>query len=200
MIPDPFELPEDPGWDTLTWTYKSPLKVNMIINNSVSTEMAAWDKDGRLVRIHLNPLVKIKKLTATATVPEYKTAGAAGMDLCADLPGDDEAHVYPGHLQLIPTGLSLAIPEGFEGQIRPRSGLALKQSLTVLNSPGTLDSDYRGPVGIILYNAGSETRIIKHGDRIAQLVICPVATATLEVVEDLDSTDRGSGGFGSTGV
>lgn len=200
MIPDPFELPEDPGWDTLNWTYKSPFKVNMFVNNT-SREMAAWDKDGRLVRIHLNPLVKIKKLTSTASVPEYKTSGAAGMDLCADLPGIGVvATINPGETLLIPTGLSLAIPEGFEGQVRPRSGLALKQSLTVLNSPGTLDSDYRGPVGIILYNAGSETRIIKHGDRIAQLVICPVATATLEVVEDLDSTDRGSGGFGSTGV
>ncbi|HKK01984.1 MAG TPA: dUTP diphosphatase [Desulfuromonadales bacterium] len=141
--------------------------------------------------------VQIKKLRAEAVVPAYMTEHAAGMDLHAAL--DEPHHLDPGERGLIPTGLALAIPPGYEGQVRPRSGLALRQGIALVNSPGTIDADYRGEVGIIIINHGREPVMIAPGDRIAQLVIAPVHQACLSVVEELDATRRGSGGFGHTG-
>ncbi len=136
-------------------------------------------------------------------LPTYQTDGAAGADLCANLPPDlrrDGITLVPNARALIPTGLSVEIPHGFEGQIRPRSGLALKHGIMLPNSPGTIDSDYRGPLGVILLNAGTEPFRIAHGDRIAQIVVAPVVQATFALTEILPDTDRGIGGFGSTGV
>ena len=135
-------------------------------------------------------------------LPTYETAGAAGADLRANFPIPDRPGVAiaPGARALIPTGLRVEIPDGFEMQIRPRSGLALKQGLTLVNTPGTIDSDYRGPLGIIVINHGSEPVTITHGQRIAQAVIAPVVQATFEVSGTLTETNRGIGGFGSTGT
>lgn len=130
-------------------------------------------------------------------LPRYMSHAAAGMDLCA---ANDEAIVLaPGQVRLVPTGLYIAVPEGYEGQVRPRSGLALKHGLVIVNSPGTIDSDYRGEVGIIVGNIGRQAYTIERGTRIAQLVIAPVVQADIEIVETLDDTQRGSGGFGHTG-
>lgn len=142
-------------------------------------------------------IVLVKRLHPDAILPKYQTKGAAGMDLHAcPLLG---ALVPPMGRILVGTGLSLVIPPGYEGQIRPRSGWALRHGVTVLNSPGTVDSDYRGEVKVLLINLGGEPVEIKRGDRIAQLVIAPVVQATLREVEQLDETERGAGGFGSTG-
>lgn len=134
-----------------------------------------------------------------AIVPEYKTAGAAGADLCAYLPFQNVT-LSPGKSALIPTGLFFEIPDGYEVQVRPRSGLAAKNGVTVLNTPGTIDSDYRGEVKVILINLGEEEFTISNGDRIAQMVVAPVTTADFTFAENLSETDRGSGGMGSTGV
>lgn len=134
-----------------------------------------------------------------AIVPEYKTAGAAGADLCAYLPSQNVT-LSPGKSALIPTGLLFEIPDGYEVQVRPRSGLAAKNGVTVLNTPGTIDSDYRGEVKVILINLGEEEFTINDGDRIAQMVIAPVTTAEFTFAENLSETDRGAGGMGSTGV
>lgn len=132
-----------------------------------------------------------------ATMPSYATPGSAGLDLCAI----QETSLAPMERKLVPTGISLEIPPGYEGQIRPRSGLALRHGLTMVNSPGTIDSDYRGEVGLIMINLGSETVKLGKGDRVAQLVICKVSRATLEdSTGALSETDRGRGGFGSTGT
>lgn len=131
-------------------------------------------------------------------LPAYETPGAAGMDLRAAV--DVPVTLVPGARTLIPTGFSIAVPEGFEAQVRPRSGLALKQGLSIPNAPGTIDSDYRGEVKVILINLGQEPALIARGDRIAQLVIAPVARADIVEVATLDETARGAGGFGSTGV
>lgn len=128
-------------------------------------------------------------------LPAYQTAGAAGLDLRADEP----VELAPGERRLVPTGIAVAIPTGWEGQVRPRSGLALRHGLGMPNTPGTIDSDYRGEVGVILINWGSETVRIPRGERIAQLVIAPVGRAVLHEVTGLPESDRGSGGFGSTG-
>lgn len=133
-------------------------------------------------------------------LPSYETGGAAGADLRANFVDRQDVTVAAGERVLVPTGLRLAIPEGFEVQVRPRSGLALKHGITLPNSPGTIDSDYRGPLGVIVLNAGSEAFVIEHGMRIAQMVVAPVVQATFEVVETLDETGRGAGGFGSTGA
>lgn len=136
-------------------------------------------------------------------LPDYATAGAAGADLRANLMPEDRAAgllLAPGARILVPTGLRVAIPAGFEMQIRPRSGLALKHGIGLPNSPGTIDSDYRGPLGVILVNFGDEPFRILHGDRIAQAVIAPVVQARFALVDSLDPTARGTGGFGSTGV
>ncbi|MGR3313780.1 dUTP diphosphatase [Roseovarius indicus] len=133
-------------------------------------------------------------------LPSYESAGAAGADLRANLPDRGFVELAPGARDLVPTGLRLAIPEGYEVQIRPRSGLALKHGVTLPNSPGTIDSDYRGPLGVIVMNAGQEPFRIEHGMRIAQMVVAPVVQAEFELAESLDDTARGEGGFGSTGA
>lgn len=132
-------------------------------------------------------------------LPSYETDGAAGFDLRACLADRGVLTLEPGARALVPTGLRMAIPDGYELQIRPRSGLALKHGITLPNTPGTIDSDYRGPLGIIVMNAGQEAFEISHGDRIAQGVVAPVTRAQFALVEALDETARGSGGFGSTG-
>jgi dUTP pyrophosphatase len=133
-------------------------------------------------------------------LPAYETSGAAGMDLRAAV--EDEAPVVlrPGSRAMVPTGLSIAVPAGFEVQVRPRSGLAAKAGITCLNSPGTVDSDYRGELKVILINLGAEDFIIRRGERIAQMVVAPVVQAQWQLVDSLDETARGAGGFGSTGV
>ena len=133
-------------------------------------------------------------------LPQYETAGAAGMDLLAAIPEDEVIVVAPGERKLIPTGLQIAVPDGFEAQVRPRSGLALKHGITMLNSPGTIDSDYRGEVGLILANLGQEPFRIIRGQKLAQMVIAQFARATWDVTSSLDETSRGEGGFGSTGT
>lgn len=132
-------------------------------------------------------------------LPSYETAGAAGADLRANLPDRGEITLAPGARALVPTGLRIAIPAGYEVQIRPRSGLALKHGITLPNTPGTIDSDYRGPLGVILMNAGQEAFTVRHGERIAQMIVAPVLQASFELAESLDETARGAGGFGSTG-
>ena len=132
-------------------------------------------------------------------LPSYETPGAAGADLRANLPDRGEIALAPGARALVPTGLRLEIPDGYEVQIRPRSGLALKHGITLPNSPGTIDSDYRGPLGVIVMNAGEAPYRIAHGDRIAQMVVAPVVQARFEPADDLTETARGAGGFGSTG-
>lgn len=131
-------------------------------------------------------------------LPAYATAGAAGMDLCAAL--DAPLTLQPGERRLIPSGLAIALPQGYEAQLRPRSGLALKHGVTVLNSPGTIDCDYRGEVQALLINHGEGPFTVERGMRIAQIVIAPVMQARLRLVDDLDDTARGAGGYGSTGV
>lgn len=143
------------------------------------------------------PRVAIQKLHPAAVVPRYMTEGAAGLDLCAAL--DAPVTLAPGDRAAISTGLALAIPPGYEGQVRPRSGLAKSHGVTVVNAPGTVDSDYRGPVTVLLVNLGREPVTFEPGHRIAQLVIAPVARAELVEVDALDATARGAGGFGSTG-
>lgn len=132
-------------------------------------------------------------------LPAYQTAGAAGADLMAALGDDQTVTLQPGERRLIPTGLALAIPDGYEGQVRPRSGLAVRHGITVLNAPGTIDADYRGEVKVLLINLGTEPFTIRHGDRIAQLVVARVGRIAFELFETLAASARGSGGFGSTG-
>jgi len=142
--------------------------------------------------------IPVKLLREEATLPQYMTTQAAGMDLCAALLAPMTLH--PGERTLIPTGLAMAIPVGFEGQVRPRSGLALRQGLALVNAPGTIDADYRGEIGIIMINHGQDSVTLNPGDRIAQLVIAPVVRARLIAVEVLEHTQRSEGGFGHTGV
>ena len=131
-------------------------------------------------------------------LPAYATSGAAGMDLRAAV---SEAQIlHPGHRLLVPTGIAIALPEGYEAQVRPRSGLALQYGVTVLNAPGTIDSDYRGEIKVLLINLGNEPFVIERGSRIAQLVIAPVQQVTWRPVESLETSSRGSGGFGHTGT
>jgi dUTP pyrophosphatase len=132
-------------------------------------------------------------------LPAYETPGAAGMDLRAAVPEDEPMTLKPGARCMAPTGLQIAVPEGYEAQVRPRSGLAAKAGVTCLNTPGTIDSDYRGEVKVILINLGPEDFVIRRGDRIAQMVICPVVQAQWTECEALSQTTRGGGGFGSTG-
>jgi dUTP pyrophosphatase len=141
--------------------------------------------------------VKVQKLRPDAKVPAYMTPGAAGMDLSAAL--DEELVLAPRERKLVPTGLAIALPPGHEGQVRPRSGLAVKQGVTCLNTPGTIDEDYRGEVKVLLVNLGDLPVTIRSGDRIAQLVVAPVSRVVVEEVGELSETARGAGGFGSTG-
>ena len=149
----------------------------------------------------MNPTVPITRLPhgAGLPLPAYETGQAAGMDLRAAVPDDEPLTLRPGSRFPVPTGLAFALPPGFEGQVRPRSGLAFKHGVTCLNSPGTVDADYRGEVKVILINHGEEDVTIRRGDRIAQLVVAPVVQAQWAEVESLDETARGAGGFGSTG-
>jgi dUTP pyrophosphatase len=140
--------------------------------------------------------VNVKRLNPDAIIPEYQTSGAAGFDFHST----EELVIMPGDTALVGTGLAFAVPDGFELQVRPRSGLSAKTGLRVANAPGTVDSDYRGEVKIILSNTAHVPSVIKKGDRIAQGVLCPVYQANLNLVEDLDETERGIGAFGSTGV
>ena len=148
------------------------------------------------------PNVPITRLAhgADLPLPAYETAQAAGMDLRAAVLDDAPLTLRPGERFAVPTGLAFALPPGFEGQVRPRSGLAFKSGITCLNSPGTIDADYRGEVKVILINHGPDDFVIRRGDRIAQLVIAPVVQATWDEVEDLEGTARGAGGCGSTGT
>ena len=141
--------------------------------------------------------VLIKKLNSKVQLPKYKTNGSSGMDLMAFL--ESPVNLKPQESELIPTGISIAIPEDTEVQIRPRSGLAAKSNISVLNTPGTIDSDYRGEIKIILFNHGKEDFVINNNDRIAQMILMPIVKAEFEEVENLPKTLRGSGGFGSTG-
>lgn len=132
-------------------------------------------------------------------VPAYATEGAAGLDLTAALPEGEDLHLDPGDRAMVPTGIAIALPEGHEGQVRPRSGLAARQGVTVLNAPGTVDEDYRGEVQVLIVNLGREAVEIRRGDRIAQLVVAPVTRVAVEEAAALPSSVRGEGGFGSTG-
>ena len=142
--------------------------------------------------------IQIKKLSTSVSIPKYETPGSSGMDISAHI--ENDVIIYPGEKALVSTGFSLSIPIGYEVQIRPRSGLAAKKNITVLNTPGTIDADYRGEIKVILINLGKEKFIIENGERIAQMVVCPVVQANLEVVNELNETERGLGGFGSTGT
>ena len=143
-------------------------------------------------------LVRRKPGTEDLPLPSYQSADASGMDLLAAV--DDDLVLPPAEIALVPTGLFIAVPRGYEAQVRPRSGLALKHGVTVANTPGTIDADYRGEVGVILTNLLKEPFTITRGMRIAQMVIAPVIQATLQQVDDLPETDRGDGGFGHTGL
>ena len=141
--------------------------------------------------------ILIKRLSNNVTLPKYETQGSSGLDLAANI--EKQIEIQPGKSKIIPTGIAISIPKNFEIQIRPRSGLAAKNNITVLNTPGTIDSDYRGEIKVILINLGKDDFVIKNGDRIAQMVICPVIKTEFEIVDELPNTPRGLGGFGSTG-
>ena len=142
--------------------------------------------------------ILIKRLSKEVFLPKYETNGSSGMDLAANI--NSIINIEPGNTAIIPTGLALSIPKGFEVQIRPRSGLAAKQKISVLNTPGTIDSDYRGEIKVILINLSQKSFKVEKGLRIAQMVVCPVVQAQLKEVNDLNETARGEGGFGSTGT
>ena len=141
--------------------------------------------------------ILIKKLSKNINLPKYETDGSSGMDLSANI--ENSISIKPGKSSIIPTGISVSIPKNFELQIRPRSGLAAKNQISVLNTPGTIDADYRGEIKVILINLGEKTFTVEKGARIAQMVLCPIIKAKLKEVENLEKTSRGSGGFGSTG-
>ena len=142
--------------------------------------------------------ILIKRLSKNIPLPKYETDGSSGMDLSANI--EKEIQIAPGKFSIIPTGLAVSIPKNFEIQIRPRSGLAAKNQISVLNTPGTIDADYRGELKVILINLGENIFKIEKGLRIAQMVLCPVIKATLKEVDTLEETKRGTGGFGSTGA
>ena len=142
--------------------------------------------------------ILIKRLTKNVTLPRYETEDSSGLDLAANI--DEQIKILPGKSEIIPTGLAVAIPKNFEIQIRPRSGLAAKNQVSVLNTPGTIDADYRGEIKVILINLSNKVFIVEKGLRIAQMVVCPVIKVSLKEVTKLEITERGSGGFGSTGI
>ena len=141
--------------------------------------------------------ILVKKFDKNIKLPDYKTSGSSGMDLVAYI--KNKITINPGKTAIIPTGIAVAIPKNYEIQIRPRSGLAAKNGITVLNTPGTIDADYRGEIKIILINLSKKSFVVKSGDRIAQMILCPVAKGRLKEVKNLPKTVRGKGGFGSTG-
>ena len=142
--------------------------------------------------------ILIKRLSKEVPLPKYETQGSSGMDLSANI--ESSINIHPGKKEIIPTGIAISVPKGFEAQIRPRSGLAAKHNVTVLNTPGTIDADYRGELKVILINLGQETFKIEKGFRIAHMVVCPIVKAKLDEVDNLDYTERGKGGLGSTGT
>ena len=142
--------------------------------------------------------ILIKRLSKNVTLPRYETEDSSGLDLSANI--DKQIKILPGKSEIIPTGLAVAIPKNFEIQIRPRSGLAAKNQISVLNTPGTIDADYRGEIKVILINLSDKVFVVEKGLRIAQMVLCPVVKATLKEVTKLENTERASGGFGSTGI
>jgi len=142
--------------------------------------------------------ILIKRLAKDVSLPKYETIGSSGMDLAANI--ENSIDINPGKTAIIPTGLAVSIPNGFEIQIRPRSGLAAKMNITVLNTPGTIDADYRGEIKVILINLSDKVFVVEKGLRIAQMVVCPIIKVHLEEVNELNNTDRGEGGFGSTGA
>jgi len=142
--------------------------------------------------------IKIKKLEDYAKIPKYMTNDSSGMDLYACI--SDSIVIKPMERKLIPTGISISLPTGYEAQIRPRSGLAIKHGITILNTPGTIDADYRGEIKIILINLSNKNFIVENGDRIAQMIINKVEKAEFHLVSELDTSSRGAGGFGSTGI
>ena len=142
--------------------------------------------------------ILIKRLSKNVALPRYETVDSSGLDLAANI--DEQIKILPGKSEIIPTGLAVAIPKNFEIQIRPRSGLAAKNQVSVLNTPGTIDADYRGEIKVILINLSDKVFVIEKGLRIAQMVVCPVIKAKLKEVTNLEATERGSGGFGSTGI
>jgi dUTP pyrophosphatase len=142
--------------------------------------------------------IQIKKLSNEVLTPKYETSGSSGMDIAAYI--EQDILINPGDKALVPTGFSLCIPQGYEVQIRPRSGLAVKKGITVLNTPGTIDSDYRGEIKVVLINLSKKIVSLKNNERIAQMVVCPIKHVVLEEVEELPETNRGAGGFGSTGT
>ena len=142
--------------------------------------------------------ILIKRLSKDVALPKYETEGSSGLDLAANI--DKQIKILPGKSEIISTGLAVAIPKNFEIQIRPRSGLAAKNQISVLNTPGTIDADYRGELKVILINLSDKVFVVEKGLRIAQMVLCPVVKASLKEVEELENTERGSGGFGSTGI
>ena len=142
--------------------------------------------------------ILIKRLSKDVSLPKYETEGSSGLDLAANI--DKQIKISPGKSQIIPTGLAVAIPKNFEIQIRPRSGLAAKSQISVLNTPGTIDADYRGELKVILINLSDKVFVVERGLRIAQMVLSPVIKAKLKEVTELENTERGSGGFGSTGI
>ena len=142
--------------------------------------------------------ILIKKLSKNVTLPKYETEGSSGLDLAANI--DEQIEILPGKSKIIPTGLAVAIPKNFEIQIRPRSGLAAKSQVSVLNTPGTIDADYRGEIKVILINLSDKVFVVEKGMRIAQMVVCPVIKVSLKEVTKLEITERGSSGFGSTGI
>ena len=142
--------------------------------------------------------ILIKRLSEDVALPKYETEGSSGLDLAANI--DEQIKILPGKSEIISTGLAVAIPKNFEIQIRPRSGLAAKSQISILNTPGTIDADYRGELKVILINLSDKVFVVEKGLRIAQMVLCPVIKATLKEVTELENTKRGSGGFGSTGI
>ena len=142
--------------------------------------------------------ILIKRLSKNVNLPKYETEGSSGMDLSADI--NSKIDLEPGESSIIPTGISVSIPRNFEIQIRPRSGLAAKKQITVLNTPGTIDADYRGEIKVILINLGRKIFTVEKGARIAQMILCPIEKAKIKEVQDLEKTNRGNKGFGSTGT
>ena len=151
-----------------------------------------------MIDLWLMTKIQIKKLSSDVLTPKYETPGSSGMDISAYIRKD--IIINSGDRALVPTGFSLSIPKGYEVQIRPRSGLASKKGITVLNTPGTIDSDYRGEIRVVIINLSKDKFIVKNGERIAQIVVCPVEQVSMEEVKDLSETERGVGGFGSTGT
>ena len=142
--------------------------------------------------------ILIKRLSDKVVLPKYETEGSSGLDLAAHI--NESVEIKPGSTAIIPTGIAVSIPKNFEIQIRPRSGLAAKNQISVLNTPGTIDADYRGELKVILINLGAKSFLVENGARIAQMVLCPIIKAKFKEVDNLDDTDRGVGGFGSTGL